>query len=850
MKYPLHSGWTLNPVGDTALVPDAVRRPVPATVPGCVHTDLLAAELIPDPYLDTNENDLQWIGRTDWAYETSFEVSAEGLSYGHLELVCEGLDTVARLELNGRFVAETKNMHRAYRFDAKPFVSAGENTLRVTFTAPTTYSEGVRDEVGDLPNAYIGMPFNFVRKMASNFGWDWGPILTTAGIWQPLYLEAWNVARLENVRPLVQLNDDLSAATVAVHADSATVASGGADADVTLTARLMFNGDVIAEASRPLEDSTVLSLEVADPQLWWPVGHGGQPLYDLEVGLEHAGKVLDTFSRRIGLRKTELDTSVDSAGSAFTLKINDKPIFIKGANWIPDDSFPTRIGRERYAERIGQALDANMNMLRIWGGGIYEQRDFYDLCDERGVLVWQDFLFACAAYPEEEPFRSEVEAEARYQVARLSSHASLVLWNGNNENIWGYYDWDWQERLAGRSWGAGYYLELLPSIVKELDPTRPYWPGSPYSGTLEIHPNADAHGNKHIWDVWNQKDYTVYRAYVPRFVSEFGHQAPPTYATIAESLTERPLRSDSPGMLHHQKAIDGNDKLGARLAEHFAVPEDFGAWLYATQLNQARALELGVTHFRSYAPLCMGTLYWQLNDCWPVTSWAAIDGYGRKKPLWYATKRFYADRLLSFQPRGDKLALFACNDSDDAWTGSVTVERLSFTGEKLATHEAELSVPARTTAGFLELPASFHAGDPTRELLVARVGGTETGDAEKGGVKKGNARALWFFGRDKDLDYPEAAFEATLATVGERLELTVDAKTLLRDVAVFVDRLDPDAVVSDQLVTLLPGESFTFEITSDADLSEKALVSAPVFWCANTLGQAERVERPVESVGD
>ena len=822
MKYPLPSGWTLNPVGDTALVPDAVRRPVPATVPGCVHTDLLAAGLIPDPYLDMNENDLGWIGRTDWAYETSFGVSAEQLSYEHLELVCEGLDTVARLELNGRFVAETKNMHRSYRFDARPFVRMGENTLRVTFTAPMTYSEGVRDEVGDLPNAYIGAPFNFIRKMASNFGWDWGPVLTTAGVWQPLYLEAWNVTRLGSVRPLVELNDDLSAAVVSVHADLVAAAPDlGTVNDLTLTARLSFAGDVVAETSQPLGDSqSVVNLDVADPKLWWPVGHGDQPLYDLEVGLEHTGTVLDTFSSRIGLRKTELDTAVDSAGSAFTLKINDKPIFIKGANWIPDDAFVTRIGKERYAERIEQALDANLNMLRVWGGGIYEQRDFYNLCDERGVLVWQDFLFACAAYPEQEPFRSEVEAEARYQVARLSRHASLVLWNGNNENIWGYYDWDWQERLAGRSWGAGYYLELLPGIVAELDPTRPYWPGSPYSGTLEIYPNADAHGNKHIWDVWNQKDYTVYRAYVPRFVSEFGHQAPPTYATITESLTERPLKPDSPGMLHHQKAVDGNDKLGARLVEHFDVPEDFGAWLYATQLNQARALELGVTHFRSYAPLCMGTLYWQLNDCWPVTSWAAIDGYGRKKSLWYATKRFYADRLLTFQPRGDKLMLFACNDSDDAWSDEVSVRRMGFAGDVYAAKTLQLEVTARSTQMVLELPTNLaQAADSKRELLVA--------DTQ-------NERALWFFGRDKDLAYPEAAFEATLATVGDSLELTVYAKTLLRDVAVFVDRLDPDAVVSDQLVTLLPGESFTFEMTG-LGATHDQLTTPPVFRCANQL---------------
>ena len=576
----------------------------------------------------------------------------------------------------------------------------------------------------------------------------------------------------------------------------------------------------------------VLEVELENPDLWWPVGHGEQPLYDLTLTLKKNDEQLDELTKRIGIRKTELDTSVDSIGSAFTLTINHKPIFIKGANWIPDDCFPTRITPERYRERITQALDANMNMLRVWGGGLYEQEAFYDACDELGILVWQDFLFACAAYPEEEPIYSEVEAEARYQVTRLSSHASLVLWDGNNENIWGYFSWGWQEKLQGRTWGKRYYLELLPRIVADLDPTRPYWPGSPYSGSFDIHPLADAHGNKHIWDAWNTLDYEIYRAYVPRFVSEFGHQAPATYATIAEALTERPLEPDSPGMLHHQKAIDGNKKLMDRLLEHFPEPQDFDAWHYATQLNQARAVEYGVTHWRSHAPTCMGTLYWQLNDCWPVTSWAAVDGYGRKKPFWYATKRFYADKLLTIQPRGDKLVLFACNDSDEVWTGEVTLRRLSFTGKVLAEDSLTINVPERTTRGVLELPPSLSSLDnPRIELIVAQVG---------------EERALWFFERDKNLAYPAPDFEARLERDGDRYRLTVTAKSLLRDVAVFVDRVDPDATVSDQLVTLLPGESFTFEIRSKRALTKERLVAAPVFGCVNTLrGLSAEIKIPI-----
>ena len=822
--------WTLQAVGDldSSLdkVPESVRgQRIPATVPGCVHTDLLEAGLIPDPYRDENENELGWIGRTDWRFETQFEVTAEALEQERLELVCLGLDTVARLEVNGERVAETKNMHRAYRFDVKPLLKTGENTLSVTFAAPVTYAERVRDEHGDLPNAYPDAPFNFIRKMACNFGWDWGPALTTSGIWQPIYLDAWSGARVAAVRPLVFLNDDLTKARVELHAD---LEWAEGSQDVRLEAQLagvQASAEVIAG-----QTEAVLELELDNPDLWWPVGHGEQPLYDLTLtlkplSLKQGDALLDSVTKRIGVRKTELDTSVDSLGSAFTVKINHKPIFIKGANWIPDDCFPTRITKERYEERITQALDANMNMLRVWGGGLYEQEAFFEVCDETGMLVWQDFLFACAAYPEERPFYAEVEAEARYQVTRLSSHPSLVLWDGNNENIWGYFSWGWPEQLQGRTWGKGYYLELLPSIIADLDPTRPYWPGSPYSGSFDIHPLADNHGNKHLWDAWNALDYAIYRAYVPRFVSEFGHQAPPTYATLAESLSERPLKPDSPGMLHHQKAIDGNQKLLDRLLEYFPEPRDFDAWHYATQLNQARAVEYGVTHWRSHAPTCMGTLYWQLNDCWPVTSWAAVDGYGRKKPFWYATKRFYADRLLSVQPRGDKLMLFACNDSDDVWSGEVTLQRLDFTGQVLAEDTVSLDVPERTTRSVLELPPTLVTPDNSRSELIVAQAGTE--------------RALWFFGRDKNLSYPSPDFGAELGRDGDAYTLTVTANNLLRDVAVFVDRLDPDATVSDQLVTLLPGESFTFEIHSQKDLTQADLVAAPVFRCANLLSVEE-----------
>ena len=304
------------------------------------------------------------------------------------------------------------------------------------------------------------------------------------------------------------------------------------------------------------------------------------------------------------------------------------PVFVKGANWIPDDAFPSRIDRDRYARRLDQAVAANLNLIRVWGGGIYESDDFYELCDERGLLTWQDFLFACAAYAEEEPLRGEVEAEARENIVRLAHHPSLVLFTGNNENLWGREDWGWELALDGKTWGAYYYYELFPALISELAPHVPYAPGSPFSPGGQ-HPNDEQHGTMHIWDLWNEKDWPHYRDYRPRFVSEFGWQGPPTWSTLTRSISDDPLTPESPGMIVHQKAIEGNVKLTNGLLPHYRLPEDMETWHWAMQLNQANAITAALEHFRSHMPHTMGAVVWQLNDCWPVTSWAAIDGDGR-----------------------------------------------------------------------------------------------------------------------------------------------------------------------------------------------------------------------------
>jgi beta-mannosidase len=826
----LTDGWTFLPDGTE--VPAGVLAafaagPLPATVPGCAHTDLLAAGLIPDPYLDDNETRLGWIGRTDWVYETAFDWS--GNSGARTDLVFAGLDTVASITLNGVEVGRTRNMHRGHRFDVGALLRERDNRLRVRFGSVYRYADEVRELVGDRPNAYPE-PFNLIRKMACNFGWDWGPTLVTAGIWRPVWLHEWTSARLATVRPLVTVAGDTG--TVELHVELERADPDGGP--LTLTA-------VVGDASATVEVAAgrreaVVTVTVPEVARWWPRGYGEQARYDARLVLtggpstDHDAPELDAWERRIGFRDVKLDTTPDDAGTPFTLVVNDVPVFVRGVNWIPDDTFPSRITRQRLAERFAQACDANVNFLRVWGGGIYESEDFYDLADELGLLVEQDFLFACAAYPEEEPLRSEVEAEARDNVVRLASHPSLIMWIGNNENIWGFHDWGWQDRLDGRTWGEGYYLDLLPRLVAELDPTRPYWPGSPYSGRPDLHPNDPAHGSMHIWDVWNRDDYIRYRAYRPRFVAEFGYQAPPAYATLRRALSDEPLAPDSPGMSHHQKADDGDGKLRRGLVAHLPEPRDFDDWHYLTQVNQARAIALGVEHFRSLRPHCMGAIVWQLNDCWPVTSWAAVDGDGRRKPLWYALRRIFADRLLTVQPDGDELCLVAVNDGGDPWTAHVDVARLGLGGEPRAKTALDVTVPARAAVR-VPLPADVAtADDPYAELVVARVPGGPDGASPE--------TAWWFFAEDRDLAVPAAGYDATVepGAGADEWRVTVTARTLLRDVVLYPDRLSPAAAVDRALVTLLPGESATFVVTGVAGVDPAALTTRPVLRCVNDVG--------------
>ncbi|MEY2849228.1 MAG: hypothetical protein RI885_1895 [Actinomycetota bacterium] len=832
---PLHSGWTVTEVGAVASVPADIRATrMPAIVPGCVHLDLRAAAVIPDPYLDRNEEALSWIGDGTWRYETSFTLTSDDLAgHDHHELAFEGLDTIAEVRLNDVEIARTANMHRRYDVDVTGVVREGANLLQVTFLPVREYTAQVREEVGEFPASY-DQPFNYVRKMASNFGWDWGPVLVTAGIWKAVSLRSWSTARFAEVRP--QLTFTEADGTRLGRVDVDVELSGDADAEVDgaevvdariadLEVEVSIGGvvhSVTVPAGHPVPTITV---EVPDVELWWPREWGDQRRYDLAVTLRRGSTVLDRRNDRVGFRSIVLNRRADDEGESFELEVNGRPLFVRGVNWIPDDCFVAGIDRIRYETRLAQTAAANVNLVRVWGGGIYEKREFYDVCDEMGLLVWQDFAFACAAYAEVEPLRSEIVAEARDNVVRLMPHPSLVVWNGVNESIWGHADWGWQEVLGERPWGLGYYLDVLPGVVREVDPSRVYWPGSPYSGSPDIHPNDPSYGTMHQWDVWNQLDYTAYAGYRPRFVAEFGFQGPPNWSTLERAISERPLRYDSDTFLAHQKAEDGNRKLADGMAPHLPAPrgrdsaEQMADWHYLTQVNQARAVEFGIRHLRALDPVCRGSIVWQINDCWPVTSWAAIDGDGRLKPLWYALRRSYAPVLVTVDATTrDAVGVAISNESLRAVSDMLRVERLHVDGTVLAQTSLQVTVESGSTTWVgLETEVAQPAS-PADELLRVRFDGTSD---------------IRFFTEVKDAALPPARFTAGTERTRAGLVLTVTAETVLRDLVIAADRIDADAVVDDQLITLLPGEHHRFSIETTADVDDPRWLTAPVIRCVN-----------------
>jgi len=806
-------GWTVQASG--ASVPDAVRAAerIPASVPGCVHTDLMDAGLLPDPYLDENERTQAWVGLADWTYRAVLPWTPDGSE--RQVLVFEGIDTVAAIRLHGVEIATTRNMHRTLRIDVTGLLRPGGNEIEVAIASPIKSADAASLALGYRPHVNHH-PYNAIRKMACSFGWDWGIDTSTSGLWRPVALETWSGARFSEVRTGGDVVDGVPRLRVRAGVDA--TAPGTPEVRVSVA-------DVTATA--PVVDGVaVLDLAVPDAALWWPRGHGDPALHDARVDLVVAEGCVDRRDVRVGFRSAEVRLTTDDAGVGFAIVVNGRVVQVRGANWIPDDAFPHRVDRARYSRRLDQAEFARLNLIRVWGGGLYESEDFYAECDERGLLVWQDFLLACAAYAEEEPLRSEIEAEAREATARLGAHPALVVLTGNNENLIGHQDWGWKQRLERRTWGEGYYYGLFPSLVAEIAPHVAYVPGSPFSPARDDPQNDPAQGTVHIWDLWNEKDWPHYRDHRPRFVAEFGWQGPPTWSTLVRAISDDPLTPESPGMLVHQKAIKGNDHLTDGLTAHLPLPDDMADWHWAMSVNQAVAIRTAVEWFRSLTPHCTGSIVWQLNDCWPVTSWAAVDGDERPKPLLHGLRQANHPRLLTIQPvDGDGLRVALVNDTAEDWIGELEVRRLQYGGEVAASEVVPVRVPARS-AHDVALRAHLTAPvEPERELVEARID---------------DATARWFFTDYRHSDLAPSPCSVEASRRGDGWDLTITADAVAREVTVLVDRVHPDAVADRALMTLLRGERVVVRVEGAPDAQPSDFAHPLVLRSANDVVASAR----------
>jgi len=740
-RMEIGEGWTF--AGS-----DTFTAGFPAQVPGTIHTDLLANGLIPDPFWRDNEMKLQWVGERNWSYKNIFELRAEQLEADRVEMVFHGLDTFADVVLNGDTILRADNMFRIWEVDVTRQLRVGENRIQVNFRSP----------LPEALAAYNALPYRlpagndrgappsrvFVRKAAYHYGWDWGPRFVTQGIWHPVELVAWRDARIRDVQittDSIAPEEAILTAQVAVEATRAEAdrrAAGGAvPVRVSISSPDNAFSTVTYEAVlEPGLNHYSLPFQIPDPRLWWPNGLGEHHLYPVRVSLD-TGLRTDTLDTRVGIRSVELITEPDEMGESFQFRVNGIPIFMKGANYIPLDHFSPRATREDYESLFRDVVAANMNMLRVWGGGIYEEDIFYDLADETGILIWQDFMFANGMYPGDSAFLANVEEEARQQVRRLRRHPSLALWCGNNEMEEGWQRWGWadaydnpEDSAAVRNAYDAIFHDLLPGIVEEEDPSRRYWPSSPALGWGD--PESLIRGDSHYWGVWHGREpFQVLTEKLPRFSSEFGFQAFPSMSTI-EAFTEPQDRSISNPVLQvHQKHPMGNELILEYMERDYPVPRFFQDFVYVSQLLQARGMRIAFEAQRRAVPRTMGTLYWQLNDTWPGVSWSGRDYFGRWKALHYAARAAFKPLLVSPFLKGDTAEVWVIAPERTAVEGRLVLSLLDFQGGILWGMPLDVRVPAGESVRVWSTPvAELLAGvDPTSVVLSASL---TSGEEEAG----------------------------------------------------------------------------------------------------------------------
>ncbi len=795
---------------------------MPATVPGCNFTDLMANDCIDDPFFRDNESSLQWIEKEDWHYYRLFDVNSGLLENEEIELVAEGLDTFSEIYINGERLASTDNMFIGYRFACKALLRQGQNRIDIRFHSPINKTIERHTQAGfaypaenDKSEEKLSV---YCRKAPCHFGWDWGPRFVTSGIWRDIYLQPVEPVKIENVYFVMSALEEKRASfafqvSVASHHDfSGQIRIRCAQApELNRVEKIRFVDE--AEGTRTIE----LDFLLQDPQLWWPNGLGEPFLYDFcfELVIDH--QVVHTTNQKVGLRTIEVVNEKDPYGESFYLVVNGQNVFMKGANYIPDDSFLHRVTKQRHVTLFDACKDANMNMIRVWGGGVYQDDDFYQLADEYGMLVWQDFMFACSLYPADEAFMQNVKKEAEYNIRRLRNHPCLALWCGNNEVDMAIKHWQWPEKFGYSDslftrLKADYmrlFDQCLREAVKVHDPARFYLRSSPI-GSWES--DEDHIGNHHYWGVWHgEEPFSEYQKRVPRFMSEFGFQSFPVKSSIQRFTETEDQTLDSVVMQTHQKHPRGNRLIQQYFDKEYLPPKDFDSLLYLSQVQQSLGLKLAFEAHRKAMPFCMGTLYWQLNDTWPAASWSGIDYYGKWKALHYQAKRSFSSQLLVIEQVQESIQVHLVSDSLNEFDAQLSIVLIDFSGKLVWQNQQLTPVDANSSKQIFSITTKEIGAtiDFTEVVLRATLTSEST--------SRVLAENLFYFAPNYLLALPDADVEVTHKIKEDVLSVTLSAHGLLRQV--YVDSPGLSGNFDDNFFDLLPGQLKTISIAlTDAEL--------------------------------
>ena len=801
----------------------------PATVPGVVHTDLMDNKIIEDPFFRLNERGMQWIDKEDWIYQTTFQLTPEMMGRENIDLIFKGLDTYADVYLNEKKILEANNMFREWKTSIKPDLKPGENVLKIYFHSPIKvdipkwdalpyqYEAGNdQSENGGVFNKKVSV---FARKAGYHYGWDWGPRLVTSGIWRPVYVEAWDNARINDVfirQPEVSKSRASLIGEVEILADKEID-----QANVTITEAA--SGRVLAGQTVSLQkgiNKISLPFSIKSPKLWWSNGLGEPHLYSFRTDLTVNNQTSDAWTEEVGLRSLKIINRPDKDGKTFYVELNGIPVFAKGANYIPQDNFLPRVTPGQYEKTILDAANANMNMLRIWGGGTYESDLFYQLCDRYGILVWQDFMFACSLYPAEGELLENIRQEAIDNVKRLRNHACIALWCGNNECNDAWFNWGWQKRYKAQNpeyeqkiWKQfnDQYNVTLPQVVEEYAPESFYWPSSPFA---RYDGGSDDRNGRHYWEVWHgKKPIEMYNKERSRFFSEYGFQSFPEFESVKRYA---PRQEDwdiySEVMMSHQRGgMHANELIETYLLNEYRKPRNFEAFLYMNHVLQGDAIKTAIEAHRRDMPYCMGTLFWQHNDCWPVASWASRDYYGRWKAQHYFARKAYRDILVSpIADEDGQLKVQIVSDRHKACNGRLEVKVMKLTGEVLNSYKRNVIVDANSSKALFSVPLDEALkGVRKEDVFIHAVLLTDKGNS--------NYTNNYFLVKQKEVNYPKAQLATSVQPIEGGFEVTLSSDNFAR--AVFIATGDANSSFSDNYFDILPGSSVKVEVYTDLPLA-------------------------------